>query len=147
MGNSSKKVLVVFILCLTLPALASTSNAAGWGAAGSFGTGNFHFTPKPYLFPVREASGTIEKTGAALVLDPNLARDVLARVLGFGAAAGTNIHLDDSYDLSLSAGARYERYYSSTQYGAINTLKGNAAYAYFTVTFLFRIANGKQTAD
>jgi hypothetical protein len=210
MGNISKIILAVFILTLASLTLDSASNAAYWGMAGSFGTGNFHFTSKPYLFPERGASGTIEKIGGALVIESVPARDeslntrlsfslekatlnsgefigseslncfnadialgiglitlpafrvwigpelrlgmangsgddftkdVFARVVGFGALVGTNIHLGDNLDISLAAGARNEIYNSGSQFGADTTLKGNATYAYFMVTLLFRVAD------
>jgi hypothetical protein len=210
MGNTSKIILAVFILTLSFLTLDSASNAAYWGVAGSFGTGNFHFTSKPYLFPEREASGNIEKIGVALVIESYPARDesfntrlsfnlekanlnsdefigseslncfntdialgvglvtlpafriwlgpelrlglangsgddftkdTFARVVGFGALLGTNIHLGDNLDISLAAGARNEIYKSGSQFGADTTLEGNASYAYFMITLLFRIAD------
>lgn len=39
------------------------------GVAGTHGIGSFDFTSKPYLLPEKKASGTIRKTGAALILD------------------------------------------------------------------------------
>lgn len=215
MMRSSIKTPAVFILTLAVLMIASSLKAAEWGVAGTFSAGNFNFTSKPYLLPEREASGTMKKAGAALLLDsgplgdslfstrlsigfekasldsddfsgsesfycfntdialgiglvtrpsfrfwigPDLrmgladgsgddfTRDALARVIGFGAVVSADIRMGDNYGLSLSAGARSERYISGSQYGATNDLNGNTAYVYFMAGFLLRIADDKDGA-
>lgn len=71
--NSSRKVLLVFILSFTLLSVPSVLNAMGFGVGGYFGWGDYSFTSKPYLLPERQTHGSINRTGVAFIFDSNLA--------------------------------------------------------------------------
>ncbi len=78
------------ILALSVVLTGAPATAEEWGLSGTIGTGNFDLTSKPYLLPRTEASGTMKRAGAALVMvsDPFAESWMAARFsLGFEKVA------------------------------------------------------------